>query len=216
MTTNVMGPLTPVDYHWTQVLAAIADGVMFRQRRRPQTGNERLPAAMVPQSRLRTGWSRESAERDELSAQLPLMGDSSDIGADGLDHLATGPTPGSPAFTHRQGGRGSAFWFGSIPDMETVRSVLEVVTETAGVHPVLADLPDQVEAVRRGNVVTVVNHGQEPASLSVSGTDLLTGEELTRFTLDAQAFRFIEVLEKHNSHQPIERPSAGARITQRS
>lgn len=114
-----------------------------------------------------------------------------------LSRFADGPAAGRPALTQRDTGRGSAFWFVSIPDEEAVRSVVEHVVAAADVAPVVADLPQDVEAARRGSMVTVINHGYVPASLSIQGTDLLTGEILTEFTLDAQEFRFIN-MDKNN------------------
>ena len=48
-------------------------------------------------------------------------------------------------------------------------------------RPVLDGLPEQVEAVRRGEVLFVLNHGREPVTVEVPGThhDLLTGTDVT-------------------------------------
>jgi beta-galactosidase len=51
---------------------------------------------------------------------------------------------------------------------------------------VLDGLPEQVEAVLRGEVLFVLNHGREPVTVEVPGThqDLLTGAAVTdRVTL---------------------------------
>jgi beta-galactosidase len=51
---------------------------------------------------------------------------------------------------------------------------------------VLDGLPAHVEAVRRGELLFVLNHGREPVTVEVPGThhDLLTGKAVTdRITL---------------------------------
>lgn len=112
--------------------------------------------------------------------------------AEVLARFADGPSTGWPALTQHNTGRGSAFWFASIPDEEAARSIVGRLVETADVQPVVANLPPHVEAARRGSVTTVINHGNTPVELTVEGTDLLAGETVSTFTLDAQEFRFID------------------------
>ncbi len=69
---------------------------------------------------------------------------------------------------------------------EALRDLLASIAAGVGVRPVLDDLPEQVEAVRRGEVLFVLNHGREPVTVEVPGThhDLLSGTDVTdRVTL---------------------------------
>ena len=54
-----------------------------------------------------------------------------------------------------------------------------------GVEPVVAGLPDHVEAARRGELVTLVHHGAEaaPVTVPIAGTDAVTGERVDAVTL---------------------------------
>jgi beta-galactosidase len=47
----------------------------------------------------------------------------------------------------------------------------------AGVEPVLAGLPEGVEAVRRGDLLFLLHHGRDTVTVTVPGAyeDLLTG-----------------------------------------
>ncbi|MFF8280103.1 beta-galactosidase [Streptomyces lateritius] len=68
----------------------------------------------------------------------------------------------------------------------TYRRSAAAITEDAGVRPVLDGLPEQVDAVRRGEVLFVLNHSLDPVTVEVPGThhDLLTGTAVTdRVTL---------------------------------
>jgi beta-galactosidase len=114
--------------------------------------------------------------------------------ADGADVLATfrsGHLAGAPAITRHapaddgQGG-GTAWYLGTVPDENTLAAVLRAALDAAGVEPTLPGLAevnagrapgDEVEAVRRGDVLFLLNHSGEPARVSAPGTwtDLLTG-----------------------------------------
>jgi beta-galactosidase len=58
----------------------------------------------------------------------------------------------------------------------------EIVAE-AGIEPALADAGPDVEAVRRsgeaGTWTFIINHGSESTSVSLAGTDVLTGTDAT-------------------------------------
>ena len=49
---------------------------------------------------------------------------------------------------------------------------------TRGVEPVVAGLPEHVEAARRGDLVTLVHHGGEPVDVPIAGTDAVSGERV--------------------------------------
>ncbi|MEV7083627.1 beta-galactosidase [Streptomyces sp. NPDC093516] len=82
--------------------------------------------------------------------------------------------------------KGRAWYVSTLPEPAALRDLLARVAAGAGVRPVLDGLPEQVEAVRRGEVLFVLNHGREPVTVEVPGThhDLLTGTDVTdRITL---------------------------------
>ncbi len=82
--------------------------------------------------------------------------------------------------------KGRAWYVSTLPEPDALRGLLARVAAGAGVRPVLDGLPEQVEAVRRGEVLFVLNHGREPVTVEVPGThhDLLTGTVVTdRVTL---------------------------------
>ncbi|MFE7075969.1 beta-galactosidase [Streptomyces sp. NPDC057620] len=81
--------------------------------------------------------------------------------------------------------RGRAWYVSTLPEPAALRELLEGVAAGAGVRPVLEGLPAQVEAVRRGDLLFVLNHGREPVTVAVPGEyrDLL-GERRVTDTLE--------------------------------
>jgi beta-galactosidase len=82
--------------------------------------------------------------------------------------------------------KGRAWYLSTLPEPEALRGLLISIADGVGVRPVLDGLPEQVEAVRRGEVLFVLNHGRETVTVDVPGThrDLLTGTDVTdRVTL---------------------------------
>ncbi|WAU84566.1 beta-galactosidase [Streptomyces sp. Qhu-G9] len=77
--------------------------------------------------------------------------------------------------------RGRAWYVSTLPEPAALRELLEGVAAEAGVRPVLEGLPAQVEAVRRGDLLFVLNHGRDPITVAVPGTyrDLLGGRQVT-------------------------------------
>lgn len=88
---------------------------------------------------------------------------------------------GSPAVTRNSFGSGTAFYVGTAPDQSGVEWLLEQVCETAGVSPVLSNVPAGVELLQRADGNTswlfVLNHSTEKVTvpLQQAGSDLLTG-----------------------------------------
>ncbi|MBQ0853073.1 beta-galactosidase [Streptomyces sp. BH-SS-21] len=81
--------------------------------------------------------------------------------------------------------RGRAWYVSTLPEPAALRELLAGVAAEAGVRPVLEGLPAQVEAVRRGDLLFVLNHGREPVTVAVPGEyrDLL-GERRVTDTLE--------------------------------
>jgi beta-galactosidase len=77
--------------------------------------------------------------------------------AEVLQTVVDGPLPGTPALTRSTHGDGSAWYLATSPDPATLREVLESAAKAAGVAAA-ADVPEGVEAVRRGDRLFVINH----------------------------------------------------------
>ncbi|MEE1834149.1 beta-galactosidase [Streptomyces sp. SP17KL33] len=108
-----------------------------------------------------TLWSEEieTADADEV---VPYKG---------------GELDGLPAVLRK----GRAWYVSTLPEPAELRALLSRVAADAGVRPVLDGLPGGVEAVRRGDVLFVLNHGREEVTVDVPDThrDLLTGATVT-------------------------------------
>ncbi|MFS8202088.1 beta-galactosidase [Streptomyces sp. CWNU-52B] len=76
--------------------------------------------------------------------------------------------------------KGRAWYVSTLPEPTALRELLEGVAAEAGVRPVLEGLPVQVEAVRRGGLLFLLNHGRDPVTVAVPGTyrDLLDGRQV--------------------------------------
>ncbi|HEX7354487.1 MAG TPA: beta-galactosidase [Mycobacteriales bacterium] len=106
-------------------------------------------------------------------------------GAEPLLTFGSAPLAGSPAATRHAYGDGLAVYLATWPDRETLASLLAWTCERARVRPVL-DAPAGVEAVRRGDVLFLINHTAEPTAVDLPepGRDLLSGRSLSgRITL---------------------------------
>ena len=89
---------------------------------------------------------------------------------------------GRPAITRRAvgGAAGAAWYVAADLDALSRAALLRLVCAHARVRPVVADLPDGVEAQRRGEILFLLNHGDRAAEVAgIVGTDLLTGEACT-------------------------------------
>ncbi|MCM1972362.1 beta-galactosidase [Streptomyces sp. G1] len=82
---------------------------------------------------------------------------------------------------------GRAWYLSTLPEPSHLRELLARIAAQAGVRPPLDGLPPQVEAVRRGEALFLLNHARESVTVPVPGThhDLLTGAKVTdEVTLD--------------------------------
>ncbi|TKA00485.1 beta-galactosidase [Actinacidiphila oryziradicis] len=85
---------------------------------------------------------------------------------------------GQPAVTRNTAGDGTAWYVSTLPEPDALRALLARAADEAGARPVLPSLPGGVEAVRRGELLFLLNHGQEPVTVPVGGgshEDLLSG-----------------------------------------
>jgi beta-galactosidase len=102
-------------------------------------------------------------------------------GAEVVASYADGGLAGLPAITRHALGDGAAWYLSTMPGS------LAGVLRAAGVEPVLAGLPAGVDAVRRGRYLFVFNHRDEPVTMPVTGSDLLTGRAVTTLAPSAVA-----------------------------
>jgi beta-galactosidase len=93
--------------------------------------------------------------------------------ADEVTPYKGGELDGLPAVLRK----GRAWYLSTLPEPDALRDLLARIGADAGVRPVLDGLPAGVEAVRRGELLFVLNHGSEPVTVQVPGVhrDLLTG-----------------------------------------
>ena len=84
--------------------------------------------------------------------------------------FTSGRRAGHPALTARRAGRGVARYLATVPDEAGTQAVVDHVLADAGVEPVVAGLPEHVEAARRGELVTVINHGGDAVDVAIAGT----------------------------------------------
>ena len=88
---------------------------------------------------------------------------------------------GRPAITRRPvRGPGAAWYVAADLDAVGRAALLRLVCAHARIRPVVADLPDGVEAQRRGGILFLLNHGDRAAEVAgIVGTDLISGEACT-------------------------------------
>lgn len=105
-----------------------------------------------------TLWSEEIESAEDTAVEARYKG---------------GELDGLPAVLRR----GRAWYVSTLPEPHALRTLLAQVAADAGARPVLDGLPDRVEAVRRGDLLFVLNHGRETVTVQLPGThhDLLTG-----------------------------------------
>jgi beta-galactosidase len=94
-----------------------------------------------------------------------------DPGTEVLGRYAGGDLDGAAAVTRH----GRVFYASAPLPAAGARALLVRAAAAAGVEPVLPRLPAGVEAVRRGGVLTVVNHTDEPVEVSVAGAPVRVG-----------------------------------------
>ncbi len=98
--------------------------------------------------------------------------------------FTSGRRAGHPALTARRAGRGVARYLATVPDEAGVQVVVDHVLADAGVAPVLPGLPEHAEVARRGELVTVVNHGARRVDVPLAGIDAVTGERVDSVALE--------------------------------
>ncbi|MCP2355318.1 beta-galactosidase [Nonomuraea thailandensis] len=132
------------------------------------SGEEWLPASGPVACR----WDGGAAFQAESWTEL-LRSD----GAEVVAEFAGGDLAGEPAILRHRSGEGVAWYVGTMPGPDALASLAGRVLADAGVSGVLDELPPGVEAVRRGEVLFLLNHGATTVRVPIPdpGVDLLTG-----------------------------------------
>ncbi|WP_434810950.1 beta-galactosidase [Microbacterium sp. bgisy189] len=112
-------------------------------------------------------------------------------GAEAVATFGAGRSVGAPALTRNAHGEGEAWYVATMPDAAGVDAIAGLVIEAAGVEPIIAEVPAGVEVARRGGLVTVINHGDEPAAVTLTATDIETDERHDTWQLAPQQVRFL-------------------------
>ncbi|UYQ66109.1 beta-galactosidase [Streptomyces peucetius] len=156
-------------------LTGAADG---DNRIRPGGMDERL-RELFGIATVHEWWPLEAGETVDCDGPEPFEGTvwSEELQASTADTVAvysSGELAGLPAVLRR----GSAWYVSTLPGPAPLRDLLARVADDAGVRPVLADRPAGLEAVRRGDLLFLLNHAPGPVTVTVPGhhRDLLTGE----------------------------------------
>ncbi|MBO3101934.1 beta-galactosidase [Cellulomonas fengjieae] len=91
-----------------------------------------------------------------------------------------GDLDGRPAVTRVQRGAGTVTYVSTHLDLAATRALLEEIASGAGIAPVVADRPADVEVVRRRGAdhdyLFVLNHSGAPARVAGPGLDLVGGD----------------------------------------
>lgn len=101
-------------------------------------------------------------------------------GAKALQTFTDYPLEGVPSLTRRSLGSGSAWYLATFPDRDGIAALVDRLVTESGLSPAAAADPG-VELVRRRaadgpSYLFAINHTRSDASVTASGTDLLTGE----------------------------------------
>ena len=146
-------------------------------------------------------------DQEQVIISSELLGDgpaslwSEQLRAEGAEVIAGfvgGPVDGQPAILHNRYQQGHSWYVGTLPDDDQLGKLIMTVLERAGANPVLDQLPDGVEAVRRGEALFLLNHNRAGITVDLPGRwrDLLTGDEVAgRVGLGAEDAKVLLPLE---------------------
>jgi beta-galactosidase len=108
------------------------------------------------------------------SAQSGLLWseDISTEGAEVLGRFTDGGLAGRPALTRHAFGGGAAWYLGTRLSEAGMRQVMDRVVGDSGAVPVVAGLPDGVQAVRRGERIFLLNHNADRVVVEFGGAEV--------------------------------------------
>lgn len=84
---------------------------------------------------------------------------------------------GAPAVTRHPFGAGEGWYVATVPDPDATSELADRLLAAAGLAPLLPGLPERVDVARRGDVLTIVNHGVA-CTVRVEAPCLDTGERV--------------------------------------
>jgi beta-galactosidase len=117
-----------------------------------------------------------------------------------IGHWARDYFKDHPAATEQSFGKGKAIYYGSLFNLDAARYLIRHYATEAGLKPLLAEVPEQIEVTRRTKGTTdfyfLLNHEDSPATVNVGEgfKDALTGKASTQ-TLSLAPFGY-EVLRR--------------------
>ncbi|MEU6713360.1 beta-galactosidase [Nonomuraea sp. NPDC046802] len=160
------------------------------------SGEEWLPAQDGP---VRCRWAGGGAfEAHTWTESLAAEG------AEPVAEFAEGDLAGRPAVLRHRFGNGVAWYVATLPEPEALGELTERVLRDAGIAGALpmSVLPPGLEAVRRGEVLFLLNHGDGTATVPVPhpAEDLLTGTSVTDHVTLAP--REVAALRENRPHEP--------------
>ena len=115
------------------------------------------------------------------------------ISAEVIGTFTDGRLKGAPALTQQAYGTGRGTYLATIPDDAGMLSVTSWALAEAGVQPELSGLSPWVEVARRGDVLTLINHGTETATVRVIGEDVLSGNPVKGIELEMFEWAMVRV-----------------------
>ncbi|MFC5831972.1 beta-galactosidase [Nonomuraea insulae] len=204
----VVGPFSGVVDPWAQVRTGRFPAPLREVL--GASGEEWLPA---PEDRpVRCRWSGGPKIGPKIGAEIgPEIGAEfgarvwtellESEGAEVVAEFAEGDLAGRPAVTRHRSGEGVAWYVATMPEPAALAELAGKALADAGVSGVLPGLPvlpRGVEAVRRGEVLFLLNHGTESARVPIpeAAEDLLTGSPVKEHvTLAPRAVAALRPLE---------------------
>ena len=111
-------------------------------------------------------------------------------GAEVVARFADGRTAGGPALTANWYGQGIARYLATFADEAGAEAILGSLAEELGIEALLA-APRDVDVSRRGDHLTVINHGPATVDMQMSGHDARTGEPVDELRLDPFAWAMV-------------------------
>lgn len=94
--------------------------------------------------------------------------------AQALAHYTAGPFAGKAALTDNEYGAGRAFYLGFYPRLEQATALLRHLTTRLDISPLVAPLPPDVLAYRRGPYLILLNFGEEVREVELEGAQRVT------------------------------------------
>lgn len=113
-------------------------------------------------------------------------------GATVLARFSAGRPNGAPAFTSHRAGAGTAYYLATLPDDQGMQAVTRYVFDRAGVAEVLPAAHPDVEAIRAGEHLVVINHGERHRVVSLDSTHVLGDAPVAELELEPYGYAVVQ------------------------